>query len=139
MPISEIPNEGYGVTVGEAGTIINTFVPVSIDIKPGSDPNSINLGSGGNVPVAIFGSTTFDVAQIDSTTITLANASAKLKGNGQAMINYQDVNGDTITDVVVHVVTEVLELTETDVRAELRGLLFNGQVIKGYDSVRIVP
>lgn len=31
---------------------------VDIDIKPGSDPNSINLGSNGIVPVTIFGSAT---------------------------------------------------------------------------------
>lgn len=111
---------------------------VDIDIKPGSDPNSINLGSGGNVPVAIFGTITFDVTQIDPDSVTLANASIKLKGNGQAMADYKDVNGDSITDIVVHFTTEALELTETYIQAELNGFLFDGQNIKGTDSVRIV-
>ncbi len=44
------------------------------DIKPGSFPNSINVGAGGNVPVAIFSSSTFDATTVDPTTVTLASA-----------------------------------------------------------------
>ena len=138
VPISEIPSEGYGVAVGETGTI-NTFIPVSIDVKPGSYPNSINLGSGGNVPVAIFGTPTFDVNLIDSATVTLANAPVKLKGNGQPMISYQDVNEDSIIDIVIHVITEDLELMGTDVQVELNGFLLDGRNIKGFESIRVVP
>lgn len=138
VSISQIPIKGYGVAVGETGAI-STFVPVAIDIKPGSFPNSINLGSGGTVPVAIFGTTTFNISQIDPATITLANASVKFKGNGQPMASYQDVNGDSITDIVVHVTTEALQLTETDVQAELNGFLLDGRNIKGSDSIRVVP
>jgi len=54
-----------------------------MNIKPDSYPNSINLKSNGVTPVAIFGSVTFDVSQIDLTTIKLANAPIKLKGNGK--------------------------------------------------------
>ena len=39
-------------------------VPVEIDIKPDSFPNSIKLGSGGTVPVAIFSAKTFGVTQL---------------------------------------------------------------------------
>jgi hypothetical protein len=115
------------------------YISVSIDIKPGSYPNSINLGSNGSVPVAIFGTATFDVTQIDLDTVTLASAPVKFKGNGKTMADYQDVNGDSVLDVVVHVATKALQLTKTDVEAELEGLLLNGQSIEGYDSVRIVP
>lgn len=110
-----------------------------MNIKPGSYPNSINLGSGVTVPVAIFGTPTFNVSQIDPSTITLANASVKFKGNGQPMANYQDINGDSITDVIVHVITETLQLTETDVQAELNGFLLDGRNVKGSDSIRVVP
>jgi len=138
VPVSQIPSQGYGVTRSETGTV-HSFIPVAIDIKPGSFPNSINLGSNGVVPVAIFGSATFDVHQIDPTTVKLANASVQLKGNGQPMASYSDVNGDGFTDVVVQVSTEALQLTSSDVRADLDGQLTSGVVIKGSDSVRIVP
>ncbi len=137
VPISEIPSDGYGITVEESGAI-TTFIPVLIDIKPGSYPNSINLGSNGVVPVAIFGSATLDVHQIDPTTIKLANALSKLKGNGQSMANYSDVNEDGFIDIVIHIITDVLQLTSTDVDAELDGFLLDGRKIKGSDSIRVV-
>ncbi len=45
------------------------FLGLDIDIKPGSDPNSINPMSRGVIPVAILGSDTFDVADVDATTL----------------------------------------------------------------------
>jgi hypothetical protein len=48
------------------------FLPVSIDIKPGSCPNPINTKSGGVVSVAITGTEVLDVTTIDPTTVTLA-------------------------------------------------------------------
>jgi len=38
---------------------------IDIDIKPGSDPNSINSKSIGLVPVAIFSSANFDATSVD--------------------------------------------------------------------------
>jgi len=63
----------------------------------------------------------------------IANAPVKLKYNGQPMTSYSDVNGDSILDVVIHVVTEALQLTETDVQAKLNGFLLNSHNIKGSD------
>mgnify|MGYP001558965003 CR=1 FL=1 len=138
VPVSQIPSQGYGITIPATGTI-DTFIPVAIDIKPGSDPNSINLKSNGVVPVAIFGSATFDVKQIDPATIQLANALVKFKGSGQRIFSYSDVNGDSFTDVVTQVSTQAFQLTSSDVKANLEGRLFDGAIIKGSDSVRIVP
>ena len=138
VPISQIPVNGYGIE-SSASSTINPFIPVSIDIKPGSYPNSVNLGSNGVVPVAIFGSATFDVHQINPLTIKFANAEVKLRGNGQPMVSYQDVNGDGFMDAIVNVSIEALQLTSSDVKANLNGQLINGTTIKGSDSVRIVP
>jgi hypothetical protein len=43
--------------------------PPEIDIKPSSDFNAVNPLSRGVVPVAILGSDTFDVADVDVTTL----------------------------------------------------------------------
>ncbi len=112
---------------------------VDIDIKPGSYPNSINLGSGGIVPVAILGSATFDAAAVDPTTVTLSSSPVVLRGNGLPSASTADVNGDGFQDLVVHVVTEALELTSTSVEAILQGRTYSGQLITGSDSVNIVP
>ena len=116
-----------------------TPINVTIDIKPGSFPNSINLGSGGTVPVAIFSTTTFDATNVNPTTVTLASAPAKLTGKGKPMASVQDVNGDGLPDLLVHVETQALQLSETDTVAVLRGKTFDGKTIRGTDSVRVVP
>jgi|GEM_PF-6177843 len=138
IPISQIPSEGYGITISVIGTL-STFIPVSIDIKPGSYPNSINLDSKGTIPVAVFGNNTFDVHRINLGSITFANVPIKLKKNGQPMASYEDVNEDGFTDLVIHVITKELNLTPNDTEAYLEGQLKDGTIIKGSDSVRIVP
>jgi len=46
-------------------------IPVSLDIRPMSCPNPINMGDLGVLPVAIAGTADFDVTQIDLATIKL--------------------------------------------------------------------
>ena len=138
VPINQIPNEGYGIIVEKSGAI-SQFTPVLIDIKSGNYPNSINLDSNGTVPVTIFSSAIFDVKQINPSTIKLANASVKLKNNGKPMISYEDVNSDSFIDIIIHVITKDLQLTPSDTKANLEGKLFDGRIIKGSDSIRIIP
>jgi murein DD-endopeptidase MepM/ murein hydrolase activator NlpD len=128
-----IDGEEFPLAPGE------TVRGVTIDIKPGSDPNSINLGSGGNVPVGILSTTTFDATTADPTTVTLASSPVKLKGKGTPMASFEDVDGDGLLDLVVHVETQALELSETDEEAILEGETFDGVRIRGVDTVRIVP
>ena len=138
VPINKIPSEGYGVIIEESGTV-SQFIPVLIDVKPDSSSNSINLSSNGTVPAAIFGSATLDVAQIDPSTVTLANSPIKFKGNGQPMTSYEDIDNDSFTDIVVHIVTKDLQLSLDDTQANLEGRLISGEIIKGSDFIRIVP
>jgi hypothetical protein len=52
----------------------------TINIKPGSDPNSINRFSRGSIPVTIWGSATFDVDTIDPDSLTLGGAGVNTPG-----------------------------------------------------------
>ncbi len=118
---------------------LSHFTMVTIDIKPNSSPNTINLGSGGVVPVAILSSATFDATTVNPLTVTLASAPVKLKGNGTPQVIFQDVNGDGRQDIVVQVETEALQLNDTDTQAVLEGETVSGAAIVGTDLVRIVP
>lgn len=114
-------------------------IKVTIDIKPGSFPNSINLANEGTVPVAILSTPTFDATTVNPLTVTLAGAPVKLKGKGTPMAAKEDVNGDGLLDLVVHVSTGALQLSSSDTEAVLEGKTFDGVPIIGTDSVRIVP
>ena len=115
-------------------------VNVTIDIKP----NSMNLGSKGTTPVVIFSTDTFDATTVDPTTVQLEGSEVRMKGNGISMASYSDFNGDGRLDLMVHVETEYLQqptsATETDqIHLTLTGKTYNGTIITGSDSVRIVP
>jgi hypothetical protein len=130
------PYEVDLLTFGGAPCSVN----VDIDIKPGSDPNSINLGSKGNVPVAILGSSNFDAGDVDPSTVTLAGAAVKQKGKtGTYQASLEDTNGDGYIDLVVHIITQDLVLGASSTEAVLEGMTYGGMHITGSDSVNIVP
>lgn len=129
----------YGVTADEDGNVTSDFCdPVEVDIKPGSDPNSINLGKKGVLPVAILGSDEFDVLDIDDTTVSIGSVLAE-------KCSVEDVNDDGEDDLVCHFSVPDLhdagvldeESTSLAVQAELAGS--GGGCVRGRDSVSIVP
>jgi len=134
-----VDGDNDGIDIVDMGAIEKEgIIEVAIDIKPGSDPNSINLGSNGNIPVAIFSTADFDATTIDPTTVFLADAAVKVKGKGTPLYSIDDVDGDGLLDIIVHVETQGLALTYGDTKAELKGETYGGQKISGEDSVRIV-
>jgi hypothetical protein len=154
MVIDYIEGDGYDDTIigygqgsptdyFEYGTQIplteSTVIEVDIDIKPGSDPNSINLGSKGTIPVAILSTEDFDATTVDPETVELAGATVGTKGKSdRLMASIEDVNGDGRLDLVVHIETEELASIPGDTEAILTGLTYGGTPIEGSDSIRIV-
>jgi hypothetical protein len=114
---------------------------VDIDIKPGSWPNSINLGSKGVIPIAILSTPDFDATQVDPGTVALAGAGVALRGKGnKSLAHEEDVNGDGLPDLVVQVETENLDPSVfQDGFATLTGQTFGGQDIQGSDEIVVVP
>ncbi|HUU98732.1 MAG TPA: hypothetical protein VM487_23620 [Phycisphaerae bacterium] len=130
-----------GVSVIMIGPDSPGVVNVEIDIKPGSYPNSINLGSHGLVPAAILSSDSFDATAVDPASVTLAGAGAAVRGNGNRyMAHEEDVDGDGLTDLVIQVETENFDPDEfQDGYAILAGETFDGVLFEGFDEIRIVP
>lgn len=110
------------------------LIPVEIDIKPGSCPNSINLKSKGKVPVAILSTPEFYAPEVvDRGAVKFADASPLSIGKSP-----QDVNCDGLLDIVLHFSTQALDLEPGDTEALLTGKTLSGQEFEGSDSVRIV-
>ena len=111
-------------------------IEVDIDIKPGNFPNSINTKSKGNIPVAVLGSATFDVNDIDRTTLAFGPGGATPAHTDLGHL--EDVNGDGFMDLVSHYPTQDTGLALGDTDACVTGSTTGGQAFQGCDSVNIV-
>jgi hypothetical protein len=129
-----IDGDGDGDAICDIGAYeyVPPYIEVEIDIKPGSDPNSINLKSKGKVRVAILTTDNFDAYDVDPDTCVFANANP-------LRWRMKDVDKDSDDDMLFHFKTRELELAKEGSEATLEGETFGGIQIIGTDSVKIVP
>ena len=142
--ISLIVTDEHGLaSVPAVTTVTVSVIDVAIDIKPGSYPNSINLGSNGVVPVAFLTTPGFDASTVDPMTVTLRGEGfcglVALRGKKQQpMASLEDVDGDGDLDLVVHLDTENLALEPGALECTLGALTYDLYVVSGTDTVNIV-
>ncbi len=110
---------------------------IAVDIQPGNATNPINPTSQGVVPVAILGSGSFDVADVDVTTLAFGPDGASPAHNAGGHL--ADLNGDGYRDLLSHYPMRETGLAPGDETACVTGTLFDGIPIEGCDSVTFVP
>ncbi|MBW2570714.1 MAG: SGNH/GDSL hydrolase family protein [Deltaproteobacteria bacterium] len=133
------PTRVWHTIVGNRALSVVLSEPVAIDIKPQSDPNSINPRSKGKIPVAILSTMDFsapDEVDIDSLMFGSSGGEESLSFCNH---NPEDVNGDGYDDLVCHFYTQMTGFDCEDREGIVMGLTIDGIPIEGRDSVKIIP
>jgi len=134
---------GWGVIDTSPAEALPGSIEVDIDIKPGSDPNSINCNKdNGVITVAILGSATFDVTQVDVSLVDFEGASAIHEGHETDIpiggSGRDKKRGDGFTDLVLHFRLGDIGLSCSSTYGTLTGTLFDGTPFEGMDDVNMI-
>ena len=131
-------NGSTSVATAELFGVESPVIPVDIDIKPGSDPNSINPKSRGTIPVAILSTPDFDAtSEVDKLSLTFGSTGDE-ESLAKCTKSNEDVSGDGLDDIVCHFNTQDTGFQQGDTEGILRGMTLDGVPIEGEDAVRIV-
>jgi hypothetical protein len=134
---------------------VNSEIKVSIDIKPTSCPNPINIKDKGVLPVAVCGTAGFDASQIDVSTVrilgvaptksTIEDVATPFVRTADGCYDCTTAGGDGFKDLslkfdIQSIITALGTHTDMEcVKVELTGKLkaaYGGTPIKGSDIIR---
>jgi hypothetical protein len=108
---------------------------VTIDVKPGDNPTTLEPKREGMVPIAILSSKDFDAAQVDPTTIR-AGATGTEGSIFKSMM--EDVDHDKDVDMLLLFPVRQLALTCAAKSITVKGKTEKGQDFEGTEAVTMV-
>lgn len=119
--------------------LVDTAIVVTIDIKPGISPNRINRRSERRIAVAILSTPDLDApTEVDATSLTFGHTGDE-PSLASCNESPEDVNNDGLLDLVCQFKTQLTRFQTGDTQGVLKGETVEGVLIKGIDTVRIVP
>jgi len=128
--------EGPGVLAFVTSDPVDLLAILDIDIRPLSDRNVVNPFGRGLIPVALFGSDGFDVADVDATTLAFGpDGAPAASGPWGALLKSWDVNRDGREDLVSFYRTHETGIAMGDTEACLSGETLGGMAFEGCDAV----
>jgi len=112
-------------------------IEVDVDIKPHNDRNRIRPTSRGMIRVAILGSESFDVSDVDVDTLAFGpRGASRAHSRGP---HFRDVNRDGWMDLWAHFRTNETGIEFGQMEACISGATLDGTPFKGCDAIRTVP
>jgi hypothetical protein len=117
------------------------FQLTAIDILPADTTNCLNTRKKGKIPVAIFGSASLDVNQINPATCKLEEdlgVSTRGKANSP-MASIKDINWDGYNDLVVQFEMKKGVIDEQTTATVTCDLYPGEGTVSGYDNICVVP
>ena len=110
---------------------------VNVDVRPGTDDNTINLNSRSTIPVALFGAADFDVSNVDLSTVGFGPMHME-GGAAPVKVRFVDINRDGYRDILFHFRAQETGLQPGDTEACLHGMLLDGTHFCGHDTVTVI-
>lgn len=122
-----------------AGADVEVYLPVPVDISPGSVDNPVKLGRPGILSVAIITDSGFDATELVIDSACFGDAEDESQRtcdevHGQA--HYVDADRDKDVDIIFHFRVEDTGIDLTDTTACLKGMTVDGISFYGCDLVR---
>jgi probable HAF family extracellular repeat protein len=107
-------------------------IVVTLDIKPGEFPNSINLKSKGKIPVATLTTNTFDATTVKASTVRFGHTGDEA---APVVVSVKDANADGRPDLLLS-----FNIQDTGIQcgvksASLTGKTVSEEAIRGADSI----
>jgi len=110
---------------------------VTVDVLPGHANKVLDRGGNPFVPVAIYGSSTFDATSVDPSTIRFAGAPVIQRANGKLKFKIKDVNNDGRDDLLAFVWAKDLRVAGNVGAASLSARSFDGFSIAGSQLIQL--
>jgi hypothetical protein len=124
-----------------------SIMQISMEVKPGNDDVAppINPRSKGKIPVALLGSASFDVEDVDVNSLRFG-ASGQERSLHKCAKHPRDVNRDGFADLVCHFYTQRTGLDGSSIEGRLngstksvRGAAGGGVAFQGAAYLKVVP
>lgn len=120
-----------GVAAGQSRAEV---IRVTIDVKPGDEPTTIEPKREGMIPVAILTTGEFNATRVDPATVH-----AGAKGTEAAVFRSasEDIDRDGDTDLLLLFRVQQMGLDCADTSVTLKGKTLDGQAIEGTEAVKM--
>ena len=128
-------NVAFDNVIVNEGELVCPPIEISIDIKPGDLPNSLQPRSKGRIPVAILTTETFAADSVDPSKVLFGASGTEATPSHSA---FEDADGDGDTDLILHFNTPETGIQCGDTTALLTGTTTTGRIVVGFDSVSTV-
>jgi hypothetical protein len=136
--VSTPTGDTFGVPSIKMARPVPCRVRATLDVKPGSDANPVNVSSQGVIPVAILTTGTFDARHIDPSSVCFGDHDQPARRDcteAHRRLHVDDANGDGREDAVLHFDTDETGISQQDTKACVTGRLRNGTPFAGCDRI----
>lgn len=107
-------------------------IRVSVDVKPGDTPTTVEADRGGMIPIAILTTPQFDATSVDATTIRVGPTGTEAEVFRSMT---EDVNRDGRTDLLMLVRLQEMSVKCGDKAIRVTGKTKSGADIEGSETV----